>query len=551
VLPAVLAALLFHPLIFAGFSEAKDFTLAFTARLLADVGLSRLDVAGLLGGPELNYALALTPPITLATHTLLFRALGDSPAAQNAATLALHLLVMFAAMWAAWEWRREPAASLVAGVVVATHPIAAGIVGGIGQLGAVLATLFVLLAVAFSIRFARDGNRLLLGPLMLTGVFAAAADAVGLVAIPAALSAALAAPEPRHVSRARSLAAPAAVVLGALTPLLFILTLHGPRIYAAQLLGPGLRRLGDCAAWAMHALALPAGFALDNRREWLGRLLIAALIAALLTLTAPRARRRPALIVWPALTLLALWPGALGLGPVGPAADAGVFAACYLPLAFIALWVAELTPARRLRRVAFIALLFAVLVPQTRALVTARAGRAQLINRLGREMGFFIDRARMGADVLLSARPSQVRLMETAFLAGQYRTEAPRQIRYRLVMGGRLLAAPRATPLGENNSGFARLPFTDENMVLALSPDGAHVADLSGQIRAKMKLAEDVIREEGHAPPVWPLLDEAALNQWDVGQNCRGLQSLSPDDFAWFLEGYYYRLHPHLGQVSF
>jgi hypothetical protein len=547
----LIAILLFYPLVIAGFAEARDFTLAFTSRLLADVGVSRIDIVGTLAGPELSYALALNPPITLAAHTLLFRLLGDAPAAQTAATLAFHLLVVLAAMAVAGAWREDRAAALVAGTVAAVHPVVAGAVHGIAELGVVLAAFFVLAAIGLTIRYVRYGARILLGPLLLAGLFAVAADAAGLVVLPACLLAAIAAPAQRRLSRAVSLAAPVAVAVGALMPLAYLLALRGPRLYAAQLAGPGARQLGDCAAWAMRALILPADFTWRGGHAWLGRLIVAVLAAGLLTLTALRARRRPVVLIWPLLAGLALWPKLIALGPPSPEAEAAVFGACYLPVIFTTLWLAELTPGSRRRRIVFVLALLAVLAPQARVMVRTRVERAELVNRLGREMNAFVRQAPTGADVLFPVAPLQMRLMETAFLAAQYQAEAARQIRYRLVMGGRVLAAPRATPLGENQRGFARLPFTDDDLVLGFSADGRQIVDLSGQIRAKMKLAEDVIREEKHGPPVWPLLDEGVLNRWDVGNKCRGLLALAPDDFGWFVEGYFYRLHPHLGQVSF
>ncbi len=547
-LPVMLTLLLCRHLIFAGFAEPKDFTLGFSARLLADVGLSRLDIVGLLGGPELNYALALSPPMALAAHTMLFGVLGDSPAAQTAATIMLHLMTVLAVMWVARLWREDRAASFAAGVVVAAHPIAVGAAQGIAEFGAVLATFSLLMAVGLTLRFVRDGNRLTIGPLMLAGLFAVSSDAAGLAVVPASAVVALTAPLRRRVSRSAALIAPVAVLVGALTPLAYLMALRGPRLYFAQLIGPPWRLLADYVAWALRLFTLPGAIGVP---AWTERLSIALLCALMLTLTAYRARQMPTLLVWPALVAVGLWPRLAVLKAPTPVAETAVFAAGYLPLAFVACWLADLTPASRGRRALYVLLLLVVLVPQALVVGHSRAGQAELVNRLGREMNQIIQRAPVGADVLLPVSPTQSRLIETAFLAGQYQTAAPHQIRYRLVMGGRLTAAPKSTPLGENARGFARLPFKNESVVIAPSADRRHLVDLSARIRTMIAQAEEVIRREKHAPPEWLLLDEPALDRWDTGGGRAGLMPLSPDDFAWFVEGYFYRLHPHLGQITF
>ena len=548
---AILAVVLFDRLPAAGFLESRDFTLAFTARLLADLGLDRLDIAGTLGGPELAYALSVTPPITLVTLAFLFRIFGDTPAGIVYFSMFLHLLVALAAMLTVRRWRPNKTAPLVAGLVIVAHPLAAGIMQNLIGVGAMLSTLAVLLAINFANSYARSGNLRLLGPLMLSCLIAAACNASGLMVVPTVLLIALTVRARKPLGLMRRSLSPLVSLVGATVPVAYMLSTIGMPLYLRQL--PQLRQIGLYAAYSLHCLFLPVRPNSVAPHQWHGYLAIAVLASLVFTITIYVALRRPRLLIWPALAIGALLLRGFALAEPGPLAGNQLFVACYLPLVFTGLWLAEICPGDKSLRLRLIclALMLVVFIPQTNIITQVRADQGLLIDRMGREINQIIEKAPMGADTIFPVKPSTLRLVETAFVAGQYRADAPRQIRYRMVVGGQLRAAPLTAQLGRELGAWVRLPFNDKNLVIGLAADGRSMVDLSSIIRTKMTLADDIIFREKHAPPAWDLTDEQTVEQWNVGAGCRDQREIDPQRYGWFMEGFFYRLHPHLGQMGF
>ncbi|MHA1569140.1 MAG: hypothetical protein ACTSXZ_06705 [Alphaproteobacteria bacterium] len=549
----MLITAVYYRLPLAGFGETGDFVMAFATRTLADLGLDRLEIAGALGGPELNYTLVYNPPIALVAHATLFRFLGGSPSVQIAFSLFLHLLVVLSVMLVARSWRKNHPGVLTAGFLVAIHPLVTGTVPSMGGLSVLLSTLFVMITLALVSHYAHTGSRGLLGPLLLTGLFAAACDTAGLMVIPAAILATIVVPQRKQpVNVLRLILAPLMVTLGVTIPIAYIAFTSGPPVYLYQLTQLSVAKFGHYAAWALRGLFVPADWTLGSEREWLGVFLIALLGALTFSLTVYRALRRPALLIWPALTFAAFLARGFALDMPAPTAASEVFAACYLPLAFLGLWVAELAPTGEFRvwRASFIVLILLIFVPQSYYLVQIRSQQAEQVNHLGKEINNLLVDAPMGADVIFPARPTKISLIEAAFLSGQYQAAAEQQIRYRLLVGGRIQAAPRKTKLGQEFNQWIRLPFTSQNMVLGLTADQQHFTDLTKVIHAKITLANDVIKNEGHVPPPWPLIDESTVDKWDVGAGCRDMESITSADAVWFFEGFLYRLHPHIGRVG-
>jgi len=568
---AILVLWLGRPIAMAGFGEAGDFALAWSARLLGELGLERLELAGMLGGAELNYALGQMPPVTLAMHALLFHLFGELPVTQLFLLLALHLLISLVAMAVARQWTGRNWAVLVAGLVFALHPVAFGTSSGLVGLSALLAALFILIAMSLTIAFARGGGPMLLILLTLAAMLAVFCGAAGVMVFPASLLVALTDPQRRGKPRSRRvLLAPLTAMLGVVLPLIYIARTFGRTMYllkmtslhwadvteqmslSEKLLKVGAALIGK-TAYLLRALLAPVDPTMTTPREWVGTLLIASLAAALFTLAIYRALRRPGNLWWPLLGLLAMLPLAADLVLPRALAPASVFAAAYAPLIFFALWLAELTPRGEgnAGRIVFIMLILLALLPQSWLLGLSRGRHSELVNRLGREFVAQIDEAPAGADVIVPARPTRMNLLEAAFLAGQYRQPPKRQIRFRLLVGGRLFAGPKATRLGREFGALVRLPYGPQNLVIGLSGDELHLIDLTPQIKQKILLAEDAIAQTGASPPPWQLVDEDIIDRWPVVATEVPEQPVGLNDTAWFVEGFLYRLHPHLGRVGY
>jgi len=549
---AVLALLLFRRPLMAGFAEPADFVVAFTSQMLGDLGLHRLELAGLLGGPELNYLLTKTGPLAIVAHVFVNLMGGSSPAGQLAFLLALHLLVAITAMYVAQAWRPDHDGSIAAGVLIVLHPLTIGALAGLSNLPAILAAEFTLLTILLCIDIARTGRFKLCLPAMLMGTLATSCDVTGWLAFPAAVLALFCSPtRDRSKSRLRRAAVAFIILVGVSLPVIYLSITIGPYFYLdfTPVLNPA--RWARYAAWILRGVFLtadPAPYIADER---IGILFIAICAAATISLTAVIARRRLALLVWIGLAIVAFIPRAYDLAWPDPEAAAGVFAAFYLPMIFIGLWAAELLPGTaspRLRQITLV-LMLVVVLPQTFLLTERLARRAEKVNQLGRELIHLTDQAPAGADIMLIAKPKAASLVEAAFLAAQYQNPPTKQVRFRLVLAGRLIPREPTAPLGRQFGVMTRLPFTNQNVVIGLNADATHLLDLTGMIHSKIALADDVIATEGHAPPEWPLVDETSINAWPIGANCNKPELARLSAHSWFVEAIFFGLQPHLGRA--
>lgn len=534
----------------AGFAEAPDFILAFTGQMIADLGLDRLPLATTLGGPELGFALNNMLPLGLAVLALLFLLFGTSTFALLLTLVLLHLAVAASVGYLAHLWRPQRRTGLITGLIAALHPVATGAIFSLTGLPIMLASWLVIAVAVFTTLYLRHRKNVLLSLILITAGLAISTDPVGLLAIPTVIALAFALPAEGRLPGRRFLP-PLAAGLGSLLPLFFLGSVTGLAPYILQLRSWESSLPAHVAAWALRAAALPFDISLGTAHEKMGFLLIALVGAGALTLAIYLTRARPRLWIWPPLAILAVLPHLISLAMPEPDADNAVFAAFYLPLMFLALWLADLMPApeHRNRRLAFLALLMLLFLPQTYLAGHNRAARAERVNRLGCEINGLLAKMPTGADVVFLAAPTNAKLIESAFLAGQYREPFPRQIRYRLLMGGRLYPAARNTSLGRQFQSWVRLPFSEQNRLLGFAETGRSMTDLTDLVRARIRLAEDVIRRDGRATTRWPLIDEKSINLWPSGE-C-GETPLDPDDTAWFIEGFFFRLHPHLGRLPF
>ncbi len=533
-----------------GFADAPDFILAFTGQMIADLGADRLPLATTLGGPELGFALNNMLPLSLAALAALFHFFDSSVFALLLVLTLLHLAVAASVGVLAHLWAPQRRTGLIAGLIAALHPAAVGAVFGLTSLSILLAAWLTMLAAIFTVLYLRRRGVALLLMLMITVSLAVSADPVGALAVIFVIALAPALPARERPAGSRILP-PLAALLGGSLPLLYLGTMTGLTPYLNQLRGWSATPLAHLAAWTLRAAALPFDISLGAAQEKIGFYIIALIGAGALTLAIYLTRARPRLWLWPALALLALLPHLISFNVPRPDADNAAFAAFYAPLMFLTLWLADLLPApeHRKRRLVFLALLMILLLPQTYLAGHNRAARAARVDRLGREINNLLAPMPTGADVIFIAAPTATKLLESAFLAGQFREAFPRQIRFRLLMGGRLYPASRSTPLGQQFQSWVRLPFSEQNRLIGFSDNGENLLDLTDQVRARIQLAEDVIRRDGHATTGWPLLDELAINHWPDGE-C-GETPLAPDDVAWFVEGFFFRLHPHLGRLPF
>jgi len=533
-----------------GFRETADFALAFSSRLLGDLGFARLEIAPALGAMELHRTLAVVSPLTLAVHGVLFAVLGAAPVWHLLLMIFLHLTVLAATLAVARRWRPEARAGVAAGLVVALHPLAAGVTGGITSLGPLLALLCVLGAVAFTLSLVREGSHRPLLPVALFAVLAVALDPSGVLVLPTVAFLALgAAHNPERPGFVRRLEPPLAALIGV-----------GASFYAMRALPQTFsswhllaswhpRQLADGLAWLLRGLFLPV---VDNGTigpNWLVPLLVAIPAAWLTALTFVGLRRRPSLLVWPALMLAALVPASLSIEPLRSDAPTAAWTAFYPALVFLGLWVADLWPVASRRRARWVAgaVVLLALVPQTTVLAWRLAARAELVNRLGLELAGLIAQTPNGSDVLLPVEGDTAPLMESAFVAAYYRGVEPRQVRFRLVIGGRLALRLRVTPSGQEIGVFTRLPMRDQKRVIGLDAEHRHLVDLTGLIQGKIRVAQDILEAERRGPPPLALADEGVIASWLDG--CVDWRETDAADAGWFVEGMMLRLHPHTGRV--
>jgi hypothetical protein len=541
------------PAITGGFGEARDFTLAYTARLLADLGPGRLDMAGELGGPELNKTLGRAAPVTLLTETALFSALGDNQARQLAALFAAVLATMALAFHFAQRWRPERRAGALAGLIVALHPIAGGATAGLSSLATMLAVLSMLGAMEFTLVAVRRGNWTSFAPLFLLLILAAGADAVGLLAVPAVAFVAWLAPGgPRREALGRRVAVTAlALVAGALTVKYMNTTYMAALGRHASYLQPWLewrpRQLGVQVAWLLRALFLPIDPTLTAGPRWIGPLAVALPAAVLATASTMAARRRPTVLLWPVLMLVALLPTTAALSLPNAYAPPSSWAALFPALIFFAFWLAELWPDAEFpwARVLVAGLVAANMLPQTYFLTRDLADAARATNRLGREFAAVMRDAPEGVDVIVLADLTSTRPLETAFLAGNYRETTARQVRYRMLVGGRLAPSDHPLPVGGIGGINERLSYDGTKRFIGFDGQRRHIVDLTGQIAAKVTIADDEAAARRQMPPALPLLDEFFIDKWPA--------SIVWTDFApaklnWYIEGAMLRLHPYAGR---
>jgi hypothetical protein len=553
VLLTVVPAALLAPVAAFGFRDASDYILGFSARLLGDLGLARLELAPTLGGMEISRALGQTSPLALVTHTMLFRLLGDSPPAQLSVMILLHLLVTGAAMAVARRWRPERQAGVVVGLFVGLHPLAAGVTGGIAPLGTMAALLCVLGAMWFAMAIVRERRHGLIVAVFLLAVLASGLDVFGLLIVPALLLVSLfAAPHPDLPGPGlRRLEPVIAAVLGVAFTFQVMTVL--PETLASWYLLTTWRpnQLGDELVWLLFALTTPVvrGESLTTPARWALAAALALVAVPFFWVTVFKLRRRPALLIWPALLLLSMIPAAVSVEPLRRDMAATSWAAFYPALVFAALWIAEAWPApnRPNGRLVLGVLLVLMLAPQTLVLSQAQAQRAKTISRLGGEFAALVDNYPNGTDVLLPVEGETSGLVESAFLSAFYRGVQARQVRYRMLVGGRMAMRETAAPTGRGMGLITRLPFHARQEVIGLDVTGRHLVELTTLIATKLRLAQDILEKDRTGPPPLALADETAINAWlDGAVDWQPRPKVGAD---WFIEGLLLRLHPHTGRV--
>lgn len=538
------------PLAAGGFRETADFALAFSAELLGDLGFERLEIAPALGAVELQRTLNAVSPITLALHSLLFAALGPDPVWHVLLMIFLHLLVLAVAMEVARRWRPASHAAVGAGLVIGLHPLAAGVTGGVTALGPILALLCVLGAVAFSLSLINEDHHRPLLPVVLFAVLAVAFDPSGILVLPAVALFAMAAPrnsDQRGVLR--RLEPPLAAAIGVSASIYAMKAL--PQSLASwQLLTMWrLNQLPDQIAWMLRALFLPASGAEGCGPDWLVPLVIAVPASLVTAWTFVRLRRRPSLLIWPALVAASLIPASLAIEPLRTDAPTTAFVAFYPTLVFFGLWIADLwpKPSRQTSRWIVGALIVVCLVPQTTLLAWRLAERATRVNQMGQELAALIAQTPNGSDVLLPVVGDTAPLIESAFVAAFYRGVQPRQARFRLVIGGRVALRERVAPSGQELGVFTRLPLREQKRFIGLDAGRRHLVDLTSLVRGKIRIAQDILDAERRSPTPLALTDEGAISGWLDGPV--QWQESDPDGAAWFVEGMMLRLHPHTGRL--
>jgi len=552
------------PVATGGFGEARDYTMAYTARLLADLGPQRLEMAGVLGGPELNKTLSRAAPVTLLAEAVMFSLLGDNQAGQLAVLFAVQLAVIALAMLLAERWRPERRAGLLAGVIVALHPIAGGAAAGLSSLATMLAMVGMLGAMIFALSAVRTGRWAALAPMLLLAVLAAGADPAGILTVPAVLAVALCAPGAAW----RGTGAPraAAVILalfGVAMTALWMRSLGRPTAYLQALTDWRPAQFPVQAAWWLRGLLFAIDPTVSSGPKWVGPAAIAAPAAALTTATIVALRRRPTAVLWPVLSVLSLAPATLAMALPQRFAPPSSWAALYPAMIFSALWVAELWPGPEFpqTRVIVVCVALASVLPQSYLLTRSLADEARQTNRLGREFVRVVRDAPAGRDVILLADATSLRQLETVFLAANYADTSPRQLRYRMLVGGRLAPYQHALPSGELRGFHARLPFDDQKLFIGFDGRRRHMADLTGLIDAKVRLVGDEAATRRETPPALPLLDEAVINQWpdslEWGKNSAFVDGATANEdqpscvkwtLSWYVEGAMLRLNPYAGR---
>lgn len=532
-----------------GFGETDDFILAFTARLLGDLGFSRADMAGALGPGELQASLTQTAPVALLGHAVLFRLLGDRPVVHLVINLLLHLAIVAAVIFLAllWQPRRRPA--WLAGLLVALHPIAGGALGGLTSLSMLAAMLCLLTAMLFTLATLRLALRLLALPILPLALLAASCDRAGFLVFPAVLLTVLTVPRrSRWEQFSHRLLPPLAALLGAAVMMTTMKRLAGPGLYFDPASIWRAVAWPRHPAWLLRALIWPIDPTLKTGPFWIAPTVIALLSAMLITRTAALARRRRGILIWPALCLLSLLPTAEALRFPHPASAPTTWIAFYPALVFFGLWVFDLRPRATgwASALTATALLAAVLLTQMIVVCDNQAARARLVNTMGRELAVVVEDFPEGVDAFLCLSSREADLAETVFLAGQYRGVSSRQIRYRLLLDGTLKLLPKTTPIGRDALYRTRLPFEEKARFLGLDASHTQWVDLSGLIRAKLTQADAVFAEQGRSWPELPLGDERTIGFWLAG--CTVAGDLSPNETRWFLEGVLLPLHPHIGR---
>ncbi len=595
---------LLAPLSAYGFRDTGDFVVAFSARLLGDLGFERLDIAPALGGIELKRALGQSTPLALFFHTLLFSSAGDTPAIHLIMMLFLHLAVMGTTALVAYQWRPERRTASVAALLVGIHPLAAGTVSGIAPMGLLAATLCILGAMFYTLLMLRDGRFLALIAVLLFAVLAAAFDVFGLLVVPAVAAVSLFAPHsPERPHLIRRIEPPVAAFVGVAATYFVLRAL--PETLDSWLLLTSWRpsQLSDATGWLLRALFLPALGGLATKPTWLAPLVIAIPAALMSTISlmrlfinspAPRhggrgeshgidnsmkfgnsqkshfsgfemkksteglfqqsvmlVRRRASVFIWPALILLSLIPAALALQPLRQDAPASAWAALYPALIFFALWVADIWPSYRWVKVRSILTVSVALlvIPQAVLMVQAQVVRARTISHMGEELAQMVAKLPNGTDILLPATATTSDLIEAAFLSAYYRGVEPKQVRYRMLISGWLAVRKRAVPSGQALGRFTRLPLEEGKQIIGLDATHRHLIDLTDLVHTKIRIAQDILENERREPPPLALADEAVIDSWLEGNV--SWQNAEPGEAGWFIEGIMLRLHPHTGRMSF
>lgn len=546
---AILATVVLGRMAGGGFAESNDFSLAFAARLLGDLGLARADMAGALGQTELFTSLTQVAPVVLLEHALFFRLFGNSPVVHLVINLVLHLAIVAAVIFLAllWQPRRRPA--WLAGLIVALHPIAAGALGGLTSLSVLTAMLCLLAAMLFTLATLRLALRTLALPVMPLALLAALCDRAGLLVFPAVLLTVLTAPRrSRWEQIHHRLLPPLAALAGMAVMMLTMRRLSGPGLYFDPAGDWQAIAWPQHPAWLLRALLWPIDPTLRTGPYWLAPAVIALLTALLVSRTVAAARRRPGVTIWPTLCLLSLLPAAPALRFPYPPASPTVWAAFYPALIFFSLWVFDLRPrpADRASGGLAILLLIGVLLCQTFMAADWRADHARFLNTMGREMAGLVKDFPEGVDVFLCVPSREADQAEIAFLAGHYRGMPSQQIRYRFLLDGALKLLPQTAPIGRDAYRWTRLPLDENTRFLGLNDSRRHWVDLTGLIRAKLRQADAVLREQHRIWPELPIGDERTIGFWLAG--CTVANDLPPDRARWFLEGFLLPLHPRTGR---
>lgn len=549
---AVLVVLVYSPLLRHGFREADDFVLAAAAQLLGGLAPDRLDMAGVLGGPELNQALSRTAPVSLLTVAVLFRWLGNNPSIQLFAVIVAHLAALYLLFFLLRLWQPDRSMVWPAILLAALHPIAAGTVAGLSSLAVILAMSYTLLAMAFTLLMKQEGPIRLLFPVLLFSFLAAACDVAGLIVFPAVLLTAFAGPRrPEENPWPRRIAAPIASLVGVALIAYYMNSFGRPVLYLENLRQWTPSRFPIHAAWLLRGWFLPVDPTMPRGPEWLGPVFIALLSAALMSATMAGFRKLPRLAIWPLLGLLTLLPVATNLELPGPPARTTAWAALYPSLIFLAIWVADLFSLglSRRRKIIFIAMLVFLVGPQTFRLEQVLTHRALLVNRMGRELAKLVTDTPNGTEVLLPTDSSRLGLMEAAFLAAHYTGMPPRQVGYRMLVGGRLVLRDNAAPSGERLGIFARLPLEEQKVFYGFSDGHQHLMDLTPLIAKQTQAAMEAYRRSHRLPPPLMLHDERAIADWLPAASTD--QDATVENPIWFVEGMMLRLHPRAGRKIF